>query len=106
MSSESASVEGSQRKDRVMTIKTIVSTTTASAVAALLAGPAFAQAGAAIGGTSESAVISDTHRGSSLADVPLVPNGFAVQAGGGATAFTRHGARNEFGTGGYWDARA
>jgi hypothetical protein len=89
-----------------MTLKTIVTSTATTAVAALLAGPAFAQANIPAGDPNEPSVISDTHRASSLADVPLVPSGFAVQAGGGATAFSRHGARNEFGTGGYWDARA
>ena len=87
-----------------MRIKKIVVTvtTTTTAVAALLAGPAFAEVSSA----SEPAVISDTHHAPSLADVPLAPSGFAVQVGGGATAFTRQGARDEFGTGGYWDARA
>jgi len=89
-----------------MRIKTIIVTATTTAVSALLAGPAFAQTSDAAGGGNEPAVISDTHHAPSLADVPLVPTGFAVQAGGGATAFSRRGARDEFGTGGYWDARA
>jgi len=88
-----------------MRIKTIVVTTTTTAVAALLAGPAFAQASAPSGAANEPSLISDTHRAPSLSEVPLVPTGFAVQAGGGATAFTRQGARDRFGTGGYWDVR-
>ena len=41
-----------------------------------------------------------------LAAVPLAPTGLALQLGGGVTGFTRQGARDDFGTGGYWDARA
>jgi hypothetical protein len=41
-----------------------------------------------------------------LASVPVVPTGFAVQVGGGVTAFSRQATRDTFGTGGYWDARA
>ena len=43
---------------------------------------------------------------SALADAPVVPSGWAVQAGGGVTGFTSESTRNGFGTGGYWDARA
>lgn len=89
-----------------MKITTIVTTTTIGAVAALLAGPALAQTSTETGAINEPPAISDTHRASSLADVPLVPRGLAVQVGGGATAFSRKSARNDFGTGGYWDARA
>jgi hypothetical protein len=41
-----------------------------------------------------------------FSDVPVVPTGFALQLGGGVTGFSRHGARDTFGVGGYWDARA
>ena len=41
-----------------------------------------------------------------LAEVPVAPTGLALQLGGGVTGFTRENARDSFGTGGYWDARA
>jgi hypothetical protein len=82
-----------------MRTQMIISTT---AVAALLAGPAFAQSNNA----GEPPVITGGHNASPLALVPVAPTGFAVQAGGGVTAFSRQGARDTFGTGGYWDARA
>ncbi|MES1207601.1 MAG: hypothetical protein ABUS79_16820 [Pseudomonadota bacterium] len=41
-----------------------------------------------------------------LADVPVIPAGFALQAGGGVTSFSRQAARDDFKTGGYWDVRA
>ena len=41
-----------------------------------------------------------------LSEVPVVPAGFALQAGGGVTSFTRQAARDNFKTGGYWDVRA
>src|SRR5437879_1578083 len=43
---------------------------------------------------------------SSLSTVPVVPTGLALQLGGGVTGFSRQGARDQFGTGGYWDVRA
>jgi len=82
-----------------MKTRTIISTT---AFAALLAGPAFAQS---IGTSSEPVTVT-TQASGGLASVPVVPSGFGVQVGGGVTAFSRQGARNDFGTGGYWDARA
>jgi hypothetical protein len=42
---------------------------------------------------------------SAQAEVPVVPTGLALQAGGGVTGFTRQGARDVFDTGGYWDVR-
>ena len=41
-----------------------------------------------------------------FAGVPVAPTGFGLQLGGGVTGFTRQGARDTFGVGGYWDARA
>jgi hypothetical protein len=41
-----------------------------------------------------------------LSEVPVAPTGLALQLGGGVTGFTRENARDSFGTGGYWDARA
>jgi hypothetical protein len=66
---------------------------TTTAVAAMLAGPAFAHA--------------DEHTVSrSGTATPIAPQGYAVQAGGGVTGFTRQESRDRFGTGGYWDVRA
>jgi hypothetical protein len=42
----------------------------------------------------------------SLSTVPVAPTGLGLQLGGGVTGFTRQGARDVFGTGGYWDVRA
>ncbi|HVR63168.1 MAG TPA: hypothetical protein VMU50_14795 [Polyangia bacterium] len=38
--------------------------------------------------------------------MPVMPTGFGLQLGGGVTGFSRQGARDTFGVGGYWDARA
>ena len=71
------------------------------AAVVLSSAPALAQSTdgnqAAAGGSEASGV---------LAQVPVVPTGLALQVGGGVTGFTRQGARDDFGTGGYWDARA
>ena len=45
-------------------------------------------------------------RARSLSTVPVAPTGFGLQLGGGVTGFSRQGARDWFGTGGYWDVRA
>jgi hypothetical protein len=80
-----------------MKTKMIIST---AAFAALVGAPAFAQSN----GSSEPPPVITGSR--SLAAVPVVPTGFALQVGGGVTAFSRQAARDSFGTGGYWDARA
>jgi len=69
-------------------------------LAAGVATPALAQ-GSPSGDGSGEPVVSR-----SLSTVPVAPTGFGLQVGGGVTAFTRHAARDQFGTGGYWDARA
>jgi hypothetical protein len=61
--------------------------------------------GVALAQTNDEGVGS-IQRSSVLADVPAAPTGLGVQLGGGVTGFSRQGARDEFGTGGYWDARA
>lgn len=63
----------------------------------LSSAPALAQANDGTTTANESNV---------LAEVPVAPTGLALQLGGGVTGFTRQGARDDFGTGGYWDARA
>lgn len=71
--------------------------------AALFSGSAFAQRDR----TGEAApVIDEAHEASGLRAVPIAPRGLTLQAGGGVTAFSRQAARDQFGTGGYWDARA
>ncbi len=65
-----------------------------------VAAPALAQGGPSGDGSGEHVVSR------SLSTVPVAPTGFGLQVGGGVTAFTRQGARDQFGTGGYWDARA
>jgi hypothetical protein len=82
-----------------MRTQTIIGVTT---FAALLTGPAFAQSN----GMNEPPTISNTQPASGLASVPVAPTGLGLQVGGGVTGFTRQGARDDFGTGGYWDARA
>jgi hypothetical protein len=37
--------------------------------------------------------------------ISLIPQGLAIQAGGGVTGFSRQATRDMFGTGGYWDVR-
>jgi hypothetical protein len=70
---------------------------TATALAAVFAGPALAQTS----NTNEGGNVSR-----SLSAVPVVPTGFGLQLGGGVTGFSRQDARDRFGTGGYWDLRA
>ena len=67
-------------------------------IAALVAAPALAQ-------TNGSGTPPATVEGS-LSTVPIAPTGFGLQLGGGVTGFSRQGARDRFGTGGYWDVRA
>ena len=67
-----------------------------AAIASLSSGVALAQAN----GNAPT-----IERSSVIAPAPILPTGLGVQAGGGVTAFTRQAARNEFSTGGYWDAR-
>ena len=69
-------------------------------LAAGVAAPALAQSTSSGDGSSEQVVSR------SLSSVPVAPTGFGVQLGGGVTGFTRQGARDQFGTGGYWDVRA
>ena len=66
------------------------------AVAAMLMGPALAQAK----GFEE-----PTIAGGAVVDAQALPKGFALQAGGGVTGFSRTAARDKFNTGGYWDVR-
>ncbi len=66
-------------------------------MAALVAAPALAQSN----GNTQSATVEG-----SLSAVPVAPTGFGLQLGGGVTGFSRQDARNQFGTGGYWDVRA
>src|SRR3954449_10250843 len=61
------------------------------ALSAVVAGPALAQNNTVTGSPS---------------DVRVAPAGLGLQLGGGVTGFTRQGARDRFGTGGYWDVRA
>jgi len=49
---------------------------------------------------------TSVHRSGVVMNAPVIPTGLAMQLGGGVTGFTRQSARNTFGTGGYWDARA
>jgi hypothetical protein len=81
---------GHQRKEAIMKIRSLFS---ATALAALLAGPAMAQE-------------SQPTVSGSLAATPVVPTGLSLQAGGGVTGFSREESRDRFGTGGYWDVRA
>jgi hypothetical protein len=74
-----------------MRSRTVLFTT---AALALLAGPALAQQ------TGNSEI-----RRASLASVPVAPEGLGFQLGGGVTGFSREATRDQFGTGGYWDAR-
>jgi opacity protein-like surface antigen len=74
-----------------MRTRTVLFTT---AALALLAAPALAQQN----GNSEI-------RRTSLATVPVAPEGLGFQLGGGVTGFSREATRDQFGTGGYWDAR-
>ncbi len=69
-------------------------------LAASVAAPALAQSNSTGEGSTEHGVSR------SLATVPVAPTGFGLQLGGGVTGFTRQGARDQFGTGGYWDVRA
>jgi hypothetical protein len=66
---------------------------TTTAVVTMLAGPALAQ-------TNEASISR------AQTPTPVVPTGYALQAGGGVTGFTRQESRDRFGTGGYWDVRA
>jgi hypothetical protein len=74
----------------------------AAIIAPALAAPAAAWAQTNTGGDGN----GEHGISRSLADVPVAPKGFGVQVGGGVTGFTRRDARDRFGTGGYWDARA
>jgi hypothetical protein len=67
------------------------------ALGLLLAGPALAQAK----GFDE-----PTIAGGAVVAAPVLPRGFAIQAGGGVTGYSKQDARDLFGTGGYWDVRA
>jgi len=82
-------------KEQIMKTHTILAI---AAAAALSTGTAFAQS------VEEST--PSIQRTGSLSQVPVVPTGYALQVGGGVTGFSRQSARNEFGVGGYWDARA
>jgi hypothetical protein len=77
-------------KEIIMRTRTITSTLV---LAALFAAPALAQS-------------PNGEENVSLSTVPVVPTGFGLQLGGGVTAFSQKGARDRFGTGGYWDVRA
>ena len=69
-------------------------------LSASVAVPALAQGNSSGDGSGEPVVSR------SLSAVPVAPAGFGLQVGGGVTGFTRQGARDQFGTGGYWDVRA
>jgi hypothetical protein len=66
------------------------------AMALVLVGPALAQAK----GFDE-----PTIAGGAVVDAPVLPKGWAAQAGGGVTGYSKQDARDLFGTGGYWDVR-
>ena len=70
---------------------------------ALAAAPALAQTNS---NSSNNNSNSEQSVSRSLATVPVAPTGLGLQLGGGVTGFTRHDARDRFGTGGYWDVRA
>jgi hypothetical protein len=74
------------------------------AAATLGGGFAFGQTEGAGSPNNEPMVV--TRPAGSLADVPALPYGFALQAGGGVTAYTKRIARDDFKTGGFWDVRA
>ena len=57
-------------------------------------------------GTESEHSISATAAPRPFSGVSVVPTGFALQLGGGVTGFSRQGARDTFGVGGYWDVRA
>jgi hypothetical protein len=74
------------------------------AAATLGSGFAFGQTESAGNGSNEPMVV--TRPAGSLANVPTLPDGFALQAGGGVTGYTKQSARDAFKTGGFWDVRA
>lgn len=76
-------------------------------VTALSGGVALAEENAGPGAASASEeAIRATPARNFFSGVPVAPTGFALQLGGGVTGFSRQGARDTFGVGGYWDARA
>jgi membrane protein DedA with SNARE-associated domain len=94
-------------KGTVMKTIRIAGTTTTAALSSFLvlaAGRSAVAAPAVAGGAStgeEQQTITAEH-----AAIPVLPRGFALQLGGGATGFSRQATRDLFGAGGYWDARA
>jgi hypothetical protein len=84
-----------ERRGSIMKTRTL---TGSLVIAALFAAPAMAQTN---GNGSPPATVEG-----SLSAVPVAPTGFGLQLGGGVTGFSRQGARDRFGTGGYWDVRA
>jgi hypothetical protein len=84
-----------EKKERASIMKTRTLTGTL-VLAALVAAPALAQTNGNGTPTVEG----------SLSTVPVAPTGLGLQLGGGVTGFSRQGARDRFGTGGYWDVRA
>ena len=70
-------------------------------LAALVAAPALAQTNG-----NDATPPAEPCESRSLSTVPVAPTGFGLQLGGGVTGFSRQGARDRFGTGGYWDVRA
>jgi hypothetical protein len=85
------------RKDQIMLKRTLFGIT---AVALLSSGAALADDDNGI------APVGQGELRGTMEDAPLLPTGWSVQAGGGVTGFTRESARDGFGMGGYWDARA
>jgi hypothetical protein len=75
-------------------------------LAALVAAPALAQTSSNSGSNNNSSSSSEQTVSRALSTVPVAPTGLGLQLGGGVTGFTRHDARDRFGTGGYWDLRA
>jgi hypothetical protein len=57
---------------------------------------------ATAGGT---AAAETTGVAASLKEAPVLPSGWAVKAGGGVTGHTSSEARDQLGTGAYWEAR-
>jgi len=75
-------------------------------LAALIAAPALAETSITSSNANNNGNSNgDENVSRTLSTVPVAPKGFGLQLGGGVTGFTRQGARDRFGTGGYWDVR-
>jgi hypothetical protein len=89
-------------RTKIMKTRTL---TGALVLSALVAAPALAQSNTS-SGSNNSSPSNEQTVSRSLSRVPVAPTGLGLQLGGGVTGFSRQGARDRFGTGGYWDVRA